>query len=87
MSLNSLAAARTRRPAGRATPARAKPTKTSDKPCARARLSRPGLLGGRTAPKSTSRTFAIDDRRETNPHSNPLEVRCDADAVRSVPRV
>jgi hypothetical protein len=50
------------------------------------RLSQPGLLGARTTPRSTSRTFAIDDRRETNPHSNPLEVHCDADAVRSVPR-
>lgn len=30
---------------------------------------------------------ALDGRRQTNPHSNPLEVHCDADAVRSVPRV
>ena len=47
---------------------------------------RPVLLGARTAPKSVSRTYAADGRRETNPHSNPLEVHGDADAVRSVTR-
>ena len=30
---------------------------------------------------------ALDGRHQTNPHSNPLEVLCDADAVRSVPRL
>lgn len=29
---------------------------------------------------------ALDGRRWTNPQSNHLEVHCDADAVRSVPR-
>jgi hypothetical protein len=33
-----------------------------------------------------SRTYAAG-RRATNPNSNPQEVHCDADAVRSVPRV
>ena len=28
----------------------------------------------------------LDGRRQTTPHSNSLEVHCDADAVRSVPR-
>ena len=32
-------------------------------------------------------TFALDGRRQTTPHPNSLEVHCDADAVRSVPRV
>jgi hypothetical protein len=30
---------------------------------------------------------ALGGRRQTNPHSNPLEVHCNADAVRSVPRL
>ena len=30
---------------------------------------------------------ALDGRHQTKPHSNPLEVHCDADAVRSVPRL
>jgi hypothetical protein len=32
-------------------------------------------------------SVVLEARRPTNPHSNPLEVHCDADAVRSVPRV
>ena len=43
--------------------------------------------GGLPLLHSASRTYAAERRRETNPHSNPQEVHCDADAVRSVPRV
>ena len=74
VALHSLAAGRTRRPVGTATAARAKPTKTSDKPCARGRRAR--------ACRERLRPTAA----ESHPHSDPLEVHCDADAVRSVPR-
>jgi hypothetical protein len=42
----------------------------------------------RTTAAGSHRTrLAAEDRRETNPHSYPQEVHCDADAIRSVPRV
>jgi hypothetical protein len=49
-----------------------------------ARLSR--SCWARTAQERVV-NVALEGRRQTNPHSNPLEVHCDADAVRSVPRV
>ncbi len=60
-------------------------TTTSVKRCPRAaRASR--SCWARTVQEGVV-NVALDGRRETNPHSNPLEVHCDADAVRSVPRV
>jgi hypothetical protein len=54
------------------------PVRVHDQPIAPTRPRRPAT--------GVSRTYAAD-RRTTNPSSKPQEVHCDADAVRSVPRV
>jgi hypothetical protein len=59
--------------------ARARPAKSEDE---RQTMHR------RTAPQSRSRTLvaAAGRNKAAKPHSNPQEVHCDADAVRSGPR-
>jgi hypothetical protein len=60
-------------------------TTTSVKRCPRAARASPSRWA-RTA-QARVVNVALEGRRQTDPHSNPLEVHCDADAVRSVPRV
>jgi len=49
-------------------------------------VCQPVLLGARTAPKSMTPTYAAVAAPRAHPQSNPQEVHCDADAIRSVPR-
>jgi hypothetical protein len=58
-------------------------TTTSVKRCPRAARVRRSCWA-RTAPERVM-NVALEGR-QTNSHSHPLEVHCDADAVRSVPR-
>ena len=73
VALKASSAPRTRRPAGRTTAARAKPTKTIDKPSVRG--ASVGQFPARERRPSMSRARAPNRRCETSPHSNPSEVR------------
>jgi hypothetical protein len=55
-------------------------------PCARG-TCQPVFAGRADRAQEHVAPYAADGRTQTNPQRNPQEVHCDADAVRSVPRV